>query len=1046
MRSLAFVLVLTLAVLILVPSERDVFRALRSSAARPEMEPYFLTRLARDPGSRDVLEELIRIARARGDLAAELERRRALRALDPHDALNLEELLRVLGWLGRSEEAFELALELAERVPERRDLRERVLDWAMYAERPSRALPHARWLLERGARHPAMARVFAAARDPEGLRAAIAPPRARAQALTEVGAQAQAIGAWREHLAHAPADADARRRLARLYRWNGRPMEAAAQLEACLALEGNPADREELVELYRSLNRIDLLLAHLPAGSLERADVLAALGRVEEAWEIYLRQGRLDRLLELSGGMPLEEEELAVRRRLPPTRENRRRQADLYAWRKDFERALALYESLDDPRTVDMYLALGDFEGALAAARRLGLYGRAGDLLRSAGDLEGALAEYEHAPEMRLERIRLSIELGRRADAVRILDELAREGAIEGHVLAELCLYSGRADLALVALRRLPPAVLEAWRVERLARGAPLEAAEPLWRFLLERDPDNEDYLLALAGVLQGLGKFDEAAGLLARLLERRPKDVALLGTLGLILSDRRLLEQARAGGSKDPRVYKRLAELAREEYRRADAVRHYREYHRLRDDDPQSHFALGELTGEDAEFRRAWELLPSGERRLRARLLARWGRVAEAEALFRSAGDVEGLVDLLLGQGRLEEARNLPMTARQRADLALREGRWSQAVERLRGLDLRDPDVRSALGEALFVLGRWQEAEEVADSDLRRRIRARYGPESVVEARWSERADERHWVLSARARAYVSQPLFVRVGAGMAEYRGEVAALGNREAAVLERAEAAWGAELAPGLRLEVGVGGWRSDEAAAPLGLFEAVWRGSAASLALAGEFRAPWTDSVETVRVGGERYRAAVEGAWSPLEALVLGAGIERLGYAAAGGVLEEVDGARAEEWRGRAVVEMRFLRGDGAAGGAFFDAALREGGALGTYLAMAARFEVATLEGDDALLNAVQRVTRLRTWTVGPTAGWAAGSWGVAGSAYAGADGERDLGVGALWGGSVSLLATWEDRWKAFASGEYVSESALVEGGRAWAVTLGLQHNF
>ncbi|HXG60830.1 MAG TPA: tetratricopeptide repeat protein, partial [Planctomycetota bacterium] len=753
MRPLAFVLVLLLAAFVLLPSETDVFGALRRSAPRPEMEPYFLERLARDPGSLDVLRELVRIARARGDLETERERRLLLRRRDPGDVENLEELLRVLGWTGRSEEAFSLARELADRFPERRDLQERVLDLAMVAARPAEAASHARRLLQRGVRHAAMGRVFAAARDVAGLRASIAPPRARAEALTALGAQAEAIVAWREHLAQAPGDADARRSLARLYLWNGRPMDAAAELEACLALEGDPAVREELVGLYRSLNRIDLLLPHLPAGSLERADVLAALGRVEEAWRIYFRQGRLDRLLELSRGMPFEEEELAIRRLLPPTRENRRRQADLYAWRKDFARALELYESLDDPRAVEMHLALGDFEGALAAARRLGLHARAGDLLQTAGDLEGAIAEYERVPGARAELARLYLQVGRRADAARVLDALAREGGTDPHLRAELYLYAGRIDRAVATLRRLSPEEFEAWRVERLARGAPPRTAEPLWRLLLDRDPENEEYLLALSEILQALGRLDEAAGILARLLERRPDDALLLGALGLLRSDRALLERARARGSRDPRVYKRLAEIARAEYRRADAAEHYREYHRLRDDDPQSHFALGELTGDPAEFRRAWELLPPGERRLRARLLARWGRASEAEALFRAAGDVEGLVDFLLGQGRLDEARRFPMTPRQRADLALREGRRREAVELLRALDLRDPDVRSALGEALFALGRWREAEEVADPELRRRIRARYGPESVAEARWLGMTDERHRLLSARAR-----------------------------------------------------------------------------------------------------------------------------------------------------------------------------------------------------------------------------------------------------------------------------------------------------
>ncbi len=129
-----------------------------------------------------------------------------------------------------------------------------------------------------------------------------------------------------------------------------------------------------------------------------------------------------------------------------------------------------------------------------------------------------------------------------------------------------------------------------------------------------------------------------------------------------------------------------------------------------------------------------------------------------------------------------------------------------------------------------------------------------------------------------------------------------------------------------------------------------------------------------------------------------ALVLGAGAERLWYAADGGAFEGMGEKRADEWRGRAVAEVRLLRGEGTAGGAFFDAALRDEGATGSFLGVAARFEAAELEGDAALLDAVQRVPRLRSWTVGPTAAWAAGSWGASGTAYVGADAERDLGFG------------------------------------------------
>jgi tetratricopeptide (TPR) repeat protein len=1044
-RIAVLVLAVLLAAALFLPSHPDMLRAFRLSPARPEMEAYFLELLERDPRSVPALRELIRIRMARGDLAGEVAWRERLRDLFPEDPSNLEGLQRAYTWLNRPEDAYGLALSLAERFPDRADLRERAVELAAYAEDPLRALPHARWLLERGVRRPGMRRVFATARDGPALAAVLSSPRERAHALVAAGEQKEAIIAFREHLEFAPRDLDSRRWLARLYRWNQRPLDAAAELEFCLTILDDPAVRRELVDLYRAAGRIDLMVRHLP-DSVEKADVLVALGRVEEARELYSRFEEYDKLLSLSRGMPLELEEIMIRERMPLTVENRRRLADLYAWRKDFRRALALYESIDDEMAIDLHLALGDLPAALRTARRLKLWARLGDLYLWSGDLASAIEAYEKVPEERLELARLYLQVGRRADCLRLLDELARQEDADAVGLAELYVYAGRSDRAVTLLEAVPREDLEVWRVERLAEGADLRGQEPLWRFLLGLDPENEAYVLGLAETLEHLGRPGEAAVHLRWLLRRRPGDVGLLVKLGLLLSDRELLERALALGTPDPRVPLRLAELARADYRKADAIRFYELYLRLKPDDAEAWFALAQLTGDAARYRRAWDLLPPGEQRIRARILAAWGRWAEAERLFRAAGDVEGLVDLFLETGRFDDARRLPMTLRQKAVLAIKLGRPAEAVALLRRLDPRDPDVRAALGEALFALGRWQEAEEYASPELKRRIWGTYHPEAAAAVRVLDAPDERHTGISAQYRVYVSQPLYVRVGVSGAAYDGRVSARDADESFDLERADAVLHYHLAPGVRVGGGGGGWRSSLAAEAFGIVEADVRGSLGSFSLAGEVQGPWADSIEALAVGGRRHHAEAQAGFWPLAGLSLSGAAERLAYEAQEDADPGLRGATADETRLRGRAELRFLSGEDPVGRNFFDLYLRDEVLVETHLGLAAQADYAGFDGDEALVTFLRRAPSVRAILAGPTAGYAGNGWGVSAAAWVGMDSARDLAPGELWGGSIQFVATPADSWKLSASFDYVSEQSQTPGGAARSLTVGVNYNF
>jgi hypothetical protein len=64
------------------------------------------------------------------------------------------------------------------------------------------------------------------------------------------------------------------------------------------------------------------MLPYLPEGK-EQADILLALGRIDDAREIYRKLGLYENLLSLSRGSPSEDEEIRVRELMPMTEENR---------------------------------------------------------------------------------------------------------------------------------------------------------------------------------------------------------------------------------------------------------------------------------------------------------------------------------------------------------------------------------------------------------------------------------------------------------------------------------------------------------------------------------------------------------------------------------------------------------------------------------------------------------------------------------------------------------------------------------------------------
>ncbi len=1098
MKPILFVLVLLASAVLLVPDGKEVLAALRTSKVRAEAEDYLRSRRAKAPDDPEVIRQLLRILRQRGAREEELALRSRLRELLPEDAANLEELLAASLGDGRLEEAVAAAEALLVARPDRRDVRERLLELHEWRGRPGEARPHAEWLLRHGLRSPRLARVFQAARDPEALASAVSCPAERARLFVAMGEHPRAIDALRERLREDPADVAARRDLARLHLWGSRPLEAAMELRVCLRHASDPDLRGEFEALCRGLNRIDLLVDELPDG-MEKADFLLALGRIAEARTLYARLGNLDKLLELSQGVPADEEELTVREAMPASPANLRRLADLYYWRKEFDRALELYERVGDERVVDLLLHRGDRPGALAAARRLGLGARQGEIHLWAGDLAAAIEQFEKLPAFRRELPSLYIRTQRPADAVRLLRELED---MDPYVRAELFVHAGRGDLGAALIEGLDGEGLDLHRVEHLARASLPETSLRLHRLLLRHRPGDRDLLLALAGLLEDLGRKDEALRILKELAARFPNEAELLARLGLLSGDRASLERARLLGCRRPDVLRALAGFAYEERRWAEAVELFREYLAANPGDYEARFLLAELTDDAAEYARVWAQLPPGERTLRLRILLWRKDLDGALALIREVEDArirEALVDLLLEAGREEEALALGLSVRQQAVLAIRrgrfaeavdllrrldaedpairralaesllalgrleeadalipgiarrhqavramaQGRYAEAVEILRGLDLSDPAIRRALAEALLAAGRWQEAERHADPALARQIRGRYGPEGSGQAVLHDAPDERDWTFAAAYRLQVSEALHLRVRGAGASYDGTVAVLGEERSAALEWVEASAHVGAGGGLTLGAGAGAWAAEGSGDALGLAEAEIRSERAYLFLRGDGRAPWKDSLETAVLEGTRHQVSVQGGIVPWKPLFLSAGADWMAYEARA---EGLEGEAADEIRARLRAEWRFWASEAALGPGFFDLSLRDEAFLQSFVGVFVQGELAETGGSEALLSFAQLIPSSRLIALGPTAGWANRSAGIAGSFFVAQDGPRDFAWGDLWGGSLQGALTVTDGWRLVSAFEYISEQRQADGGAGWTWTAGFNVNF
>ncbi|MBI4563302.1 MAG: tetratricopeptide repeat protein [Planctomycetes bacterium] len=1031
---LILVAVLVAAVLFL-PSAGQQREALQRSAPRLDLEPYFSSLLERQPDHELAIRELIRIRRLKGDGGGEIELRERLLQRRGDDEDNWRALRELYELEGDEEKEVDILRRLVKRFPERADFRLRLVQLLERGGRTEDLDVHRRWLEERGYR-----------RDADTLGAPVAaewvPPGQRARTLAAAGEMAAAIEAYGEHLARHPEDFAARRATAELLLAVGRPMEAAEHLERILSRRDDPAARSSLLQIYRGLNRTDLMLPHLPDGT-ERAEVLLAYGRVEEAREIFRRRGDWDRLLDLAEGLGLDDEEIACREKLPMTDENRRRLGALYAWHGEYAKALAHYEALRDPRVIDVHLRLGDLPGAIRAARTLNVPERLGQLLLWSGDLEGAIAEFRRTPGMERELISLLLQAGRLEEAVSTIDSLRADP----HERAEMYLYAQRPDRAVPLLSSVSPDARDARRIEKMAGEVDAATSDRLYGLLLEIRPRDPGYLRARARLADELNRPEDALEALRKLRDVRPDDPWVLAQLGLRLRDPKLLERAVDLGSTDAVVLRTLADLAAAEGRKGAAIEHYRRYHRIHQGDASSHLMLAELSEDPADFLRALELVPEDDLATRAHIFTRLGRLDQAAILYRRSGDTASLFRTLVAANRLEDAYALNMPPRERGLLAYRLERYEEAAALLRKADTRDPEVRRALADSLLRQERWQEAQEYAIGDQERDIRGRYGAEGAA---WYRRTEAPGDFLSAWGlahRFHVSQPGRLRFELSRWQLSGGVPALEEDQTVEVVVGELQYSHRFQSGLRGAAGVAVWESDvDQHSPSWIFEVDRKWPAFFLGGRAELFAPWVDAVETAAFGGWRHRADVRLSGSPGPRLFLSSGAEALAYHLADDRGTEAPADFGHERKFRARAEYRLWSGEGVAGNYFLDSRLLDETFIETHLALAIQHDAWNFRGDPAVLAYIPLLPAMRLTSIGPSVGYATETWGVRAAAFVGMDSERDLEFGRARGAFLNAMHTFVGRWNLASALEYLSERPDVFGGRTWSLSFGLNHEF
>ena len=242
------------------------------------------------------------------------------------------------------------------------------------------------------------------------------------------------------------------------------------------------------------------------------------------------------------------------------------------------------------------------------------------------------------------------------------------------------------------------------------------QAAEPIYRQVLQVDPANAEACYLFGALCQALGKSSEAVAHLQRAVALQPQNAEAFNHLGVALGHQHQLDEAIACFQQAARLRPDLADAhnnlgiaLRGQGKPNEAVACFRRLVELRPDSAEAHHSLGNALADTARpeeaaacFCRALERKPDfvEARYSLGRALRELGRFDEAAACFRRVlelrpdfADAHHCLGNVLGDtGKLEEAVSC----------------FRRALE-------LQPDLADAndnLGKAFWMLGRLDEAE----------------------------------------------------------------------------------------------------------------------------------------------------------------------------------------------------------------------------------------------------------------------------------------------------------------------------------------------
>jgi hypothetical protein len=293
----------------------------------------------------------------------------------------------------------------------------------------------------------------------------------------------------------------------------------------------------------------------------------------------------------------------------------------------------------------------------------------------------------------------------------------------------------------------------------------------------------------------------------------------------------------------------------------------------------------------------------------------------------------------------------------------------------------------------------------------------------------------------------YLGQPTYVRINLQGRGLRGDVPALSETASTRIESADASINYLLFPSLRLSAGAGGWHSDVRSGPDGMAEIELKEDTWTVAVSAAVHQAWDDGIRTAMVGGAKDGAQARTFVSALpKVLLVSGGIEKWWYASSEDLGLGLDGERLDEFRARARTEVWLWTGEGSTGKYFYDLTLAQESSIDTHLGMSVQADYSRISGSASLLKFTQLAPTTEMFSLGPTAAWADGTWGLTASAFVGFDPARDLTFGKLWGGAAGIVLIPSDRWRITSSAEYVSESRTAVKGASWTALAGLNYNF